>query len=390
MLSRVNTPGLVDVLRQGTSSLRGDQALTTAGRSLRILFMVSAHNSLSQRALVALTDLGHEVSVAVVDSGAAMESAVERHAPELVVCPFLKQIIPESVWGSHRCLIVHPGPKGDRGPSSLDWAIELGMAEWGVTVLEATGEVDAGGVWAEPELPHARGRQVEPLPPRGPPRHRVGAGRGGGEDRRGGRYAGALGRRRSRGHRPRTAADATGRAGDRLAGRQRGDDHAPDPGSGRSPGRARHDRRRPVPSLRRAPGARAAGTARRDHRPARRRDLPRDRRRRAVDHASQAGRRLQAARRARTRAGGHRARRAGGSGRLAGADPAGQHVPRDRLHGARGRRLPALRLLQRRDEHRPVPALARRLPACARTAADERDRPDGRAATSSRTGSTST
>ena len=37
---------------------------------------------------------------------------------------------------------------GDRGPSSLDWAIELGADRWGVTVLEATDEVDGGDVWA--------------------------------------------------------------------------------------------------------------------------------------------------------------------------------------------------------------------------------------------------
>ena len=119
-----------------------------AERPLRILFVVSAHNSLSQRAFVALTELGHEVAVEVVDSSSAIASAVSRHRPELIVCPMLKSIIPESVWSNHRCLIVHPGPRGDRGPSSLDWAIELEMAEWGVTVLEATGEVDGGGVWA--------------------------------------------------------------------------------------------------------------------------------------------------------------------------------------------------------------------------------------------------
>ena len=43
-------------------------------------------------------------------------------------------------------------------------------------------------------------------------------------------------------------------------------------------------------------------------------------------------------------------------------------LPRDLLRGARGRRLPALRLLQRRDEHRPVPAAARRLPRARATA----------------------
>ncbi len=117
-------------------------------RGLRILFIASAHNSLSQRVLVALTELGHRVEVEVVGSPAAIERAVARHRPELVVCPMLKTMIPPSVWRNHRCLVVHPGPKGDRGPSSLDWAIELQAPTWGVTVLEANAEPDGGDVWA--------------------------------------------------------------------------------------------------------------------------------------------------------------------------------------------------------------------------------------------------
>ena len=146
--------------RRGAADARGEvgrRSPTTrsdAGeRSLRVLFLVSAHNSLSQRAWIALTELGHEVTVAVVDSGAAMEAAVAAHRPQLIVCPILKKMIPESIWAKHRCLVVHPGPRGDRGPSSLDWAIELGMREWGVTVLEASGEVDAGAVWATRRFP---------------------------------------------------------------------------------------------------------------------------------------------------------------------------------------------------------------------------------------------
>ncbi len=119
-----------------------------SSRSLRILFLVSAHNSLSQQAWVALTEVGHDVSVAVVDGAAGMEAAVADHGPELIVCPFLQRLIPESIWAACRCLVVHPGPVGDRGPSSLDWAIELGMREWGVTVLAANGEFDAGEVCA--------------------------------------------------------------------------------------------------------------------------------------------------------------------------------------------------------------------------------------------------
>ncbi|MGH2762058.1 MAG: hydrogenase maturation protein [Thermoleophilaceae bacterium] len=139
---------LGDVMRRGSGSLRGSAPVQVAARPFRILFLVSAHNSLSQRAFIALSELGHHVSVEVVESGEAMEQAVARHHPELVVCPFLKKIIPESIWSSYRCLVVHPGPTGDRGPSSLDWAVELGLGEWGVTLLEATGMVDGGDIWA--------------------------------------------------------------------------------------------------------------------------------------------------------------------------------------------------------------------------------------------------
>ena len=119
-----------------------------SGKSLRILSLVSAHNGLSQRAWIALSELGHQVTVAVVDSGAAMQAAVTRHDPELIVCPFLKTLIPETIRRRCRCLVVHPGPPGDRGPSSLDWAIELGVSDWGVTVLLANGEFDAGDALA--------------------------------------------------------------------------------------------------------------------------------------------------------------------------------------------------------------------------------------------------
>jgi putative two-component system hydrogenase maturation factor HypX/HoxX len=141
------------VLRQSRLRPSGEAPTRGGAPGLRILFLVSAHNSLSQRAYIALTELGHEVSVEVVDSAHAMEAAVARHRPELIVCPMLKKIIPESIWAHHRCLVVHPGTKGDRGPSSLDWAIELGMSEWGMTLLEASGEVDAGDVWTTRTFP---------------------------------------------------------------------------------------------------------------------------------------------------------------------------------------------------------------------------------------------
>jgi putative two-component system protein, hydrogenase maturation factor HypX/HoxX len=113
-----------------------------------VLFLVSAHGGLSQAAQAALTDLGHDVTVAVVASPESMVSAVRDHRPDLIVCPMLTKMIPEEIWSQHLCLVLHPGPVGDRGPSAIDWAIELSCPEWGVTVLEANGEFDAGTIWA--------------------------------------------------------------------------------------------------------------------------------------------------------------------------------------------------------------------------------------------------
>ena len=115
---------------------------------MKILFLTTAHNSLSQRLSIELTELGHIVDVALAISESAMLDAVGQHAPDLIIAPMLKRKIPEAIWSKHVCLIVHPGVKGDRGASSLDWAIMTGQTIWGVTVLQAAAEMDAGAIWA--------------------------------------------------------------------------------------------------------------------------------------------------------------------------------------------------------------------------------------------------
>ncbi len=120
---------------------------------MNILFLTSAHNSLSQRLLIELTDRDHRVAVALATSGEAMLSAVAKHAPDLILAPMLKIAVPQAIWSQHKCLVVHPGIKGDRGPSSLDWALQMGQEAWGVTILEAGAEWDAGPIWASHEFP---------------------------------------------------------------------------------------------------------------------------------------------------------------------------------------------------------------------------------------------
>ena len=84
---------------------------------MRILLVASAFNSLTQRVHAELRDRGHTVAV---------ELALRRRADAGRGAPPRARIwssrrccstaIPEDVWSAHTCLIVHPGPPGDRGP----------------------------------------------------------------------------------------------------------------------------------------------------------------------------------------------------------------------------------------------------------------------------------
>ena len=127
---------------------------------MKILFITHSFNSLSQRLYCELTGRGHQVSIEFDISDSVTEEAVALFQPELIIAPFLKRAIPESIWSRHRCLIVHPGVPGDRGPSALDWAIQRGVDEWGVTVLQAEAEMDAGPVWASANFPMAATRKA--------------------------------------------------------------------------------------------------------------------------------------------------------------------------------------------------------------------------------------
>jgi putative two-component system protein, hydrogenase maturation factor HypX/HoxX len=115
---------------------------------LRILLIAHSFNGLTQRLFVELRQQGHDVSVELDIHPAITEEAVRLFSPDLVIAPFLKRAIPEPVWRNLTCLVVHPGIPGDRGPSALDWAVLEGETDWGVTVLEANGDFDAGPVWA--------------------------------------------------------------------------------------------------------------------------------------------------------------------------------------------------------------------------------------------------
>jgi putative two-component system hydrogenase maturation factor HypX/HoxX len=122
---------------------------------VRILLLVTAFNGLSQRVWCALREAGHDVGVLFATGEADTIKGVVAANPDLIICPFLKDRVPARVWQRWRTVIIHPGPVGDRGPSSLDWAISEGARTWGVTALQAVEEMDAGPIWATRTFPVA-------------------------------------------------------------------------------------------------------------------------------------------------------------------------------------------------------------------------------------------
>ncbi len=119
----------------------------------KILLLASAFNGLTQRAWLELRRAGHDVTVELSVSPQAMRAAVELADPDLIICPFLKDRVPAEIWQHRRTIIVHPGPPGDRGPSSLDWAVTEAAPCWGVTAVQAVEEMDAGDIWASRTFP---------------------------------------------------------------------------------------------------------------------------------------------------------------------------------------------------------------------------------------------
>lgn len=114
---------------------------------MRILLLTHSFNSLTQRLFCVLREAGHTVSVELDIADSVTQEAVDLFAPDVVIAPFLKRRIPQSIWSRVLCLIVHPGVPGDKGPSALDWMLMRGDTRWGVTVLQAQDDFDAGPVW---------------------------------------------------------------------------------------------------------------------------------------------------------------------------------------------------------------------------------------------------
>ncbi|MDF1877348.1 hydrogenase [Sulfurimonas sp. SAG-AH-194-L11] len=116
---------------------------------MKILLLVTAFNSQTQAVYTKLKDSLHEVSVCFHRVEEQTLKEIEAFEPELILCPFLKSYISSQIYDAYPVYIFHPGPRGDRGPHSLEYALQSHTKKWGLVVLRANSELDGGDIYAE-------------------------------------------------------------------------------------------------------------------------------------------------------------------------------------------------------------------------------------------------
>ena len=121
-------------------------------KNLKIMLLSTSYNSLSQNVEKNLLLNNYSVKFVEFSNDEYLRKNIDKFNPDLVICPTLTKAIPKDIYSKIICLIVHPGVKGDRGPSSLDWAILKNESTWGVTLLQADEEMDAGDIWESEEF----------------------------------------------------------------------------------------------------------------------------------------------------------------------------------------------------------------------------------------------
>jgi putative two-component system hydrogenase maturation factor HypX/HoxX len=132
----------------------------------RVGLVYTRFASMPQALWAALRADGHDVirpqdiEIRTPMSAGDMGRFARLAAPDVIFCPFLKEIVPSEVCQRTTTWIPHPGVRGDRGPSSLAWAILDGERTWGLTMVRAepaasAAELDSGnvGAWREFAMP---------------------------------------------------------------------------------------------------------------------------------------------------------------------------------------------------------------------------------------------
>lgn len=93
----------------------------------RLKHLLAVANHMSLRSSQNFVVLMKKVMLHVARGEDDMLAAHDAFGPDAIVAPFLTKRVPERLWkNNNNCpvLIVHPGVRGDRGVSSIDWALK--------------------------------------------------------------------------------------------------------------------------------------------------------------------------------------------------------------------------------------------------------------------------
>ncbi|MBU3013925.1 hydrogenase [Poseidonibacter lekithochrous] len=119
---------------------------------MRILLLVTSFNSQTQAVYTKLKDLKHEVSVCFYTDEEQTLNEIEYFEPELILCPFLENYLGAKIYDKYPVFIFHPGPRGDRGPHSLEHALKSHTKKWGLVILRANKLYDGGNIYAQEDF----------------------------------------------------------------------------------------------------------------------------------------------------------------------------------------------------------------------------------------------
>lgn len=115
---------------------------------MKISLLVTSFNSLAQAVYTRLKDMGNRLDIVFFINEKQIIKEISEFEPKLILAPFLKTFIPSEIYENYPTFIFHPGPIGDRGPNSLEYALCLHTKEWGVVILHASEYYDGGEIVA--------------------------------------------------------------------------------------------------------------------------------------------------------------------------------------------------------------------------------------------------
>ena len=113
----------------------------------KITLLITSFNGLSQAIYCALKDSDYKVDIVYANS-TDRDDEIKSFNPNIILCPFLKNFIPKSIYEVYPTFVFHPGIIGDRGAYSIEWALWKGKQNWGGVWLKANDLFDGGDIYA--------------------------------------------------------------------------------------------------------------------------------------------------------------------------------------------------------------------------------------------------